>query len=403
MPADRRAITMAMPAPRRLVSLALLAVAGCHPAAASPRAVPVPPAVAAGVRLRRIATGLSKPLALTFAPGDTSGRLFIVEQTGTIRILRNGAVDPKAEPFLDWSSRVSQSATMRGSEQGLLGLAFHPHFTENRRFFVNFTDTKGDTHVVELAARHGDPDHADPASEHEVLFVDQPFGNHNGGNLAFGPDGLLYVGLGDGGSAGDPHGNGQNPSVRLGKMLALDVDGAGQPTPRMVALGLRNPWRYGFDRATGDLWIGDVGQNRFEEVDVLPAAARTAPTPVNFGWNTVEGLHCFRAPTCDQHAFTAPVIEYDHGDGCSITGGYVYRGTRLAALVGRYFYADYCTAMIRSLKWSGPGKPITDIWDWRAALDPDSRLADLSSFGEDAAGELYLLSLEGDVYRFDPR
>ena len=169
----------------------------------------------------------------------------------------------------------------------------------------------------------------------------------------------------------------------------------------MVALGLRNPWRYGFDRATGDLWIGDVGQNTFEEVDVLTPAMRNAETPTNFGWNTVEGLHCFRAPTCAQAAFTPPVVEYDHDDGCSITGGYVYRGTRVPALAGRYVYADYCTAMIRTLTWDGT--KVRDIWDWRAALDPESRLASVSSFGEDAAGELYLLSIDGDVYRFDPR
>ncbi|MCC6849988.1 MAG: PQQ-dependent sugar dehydrogenase [Deltaproteobacteria bacterium] len=382
-----------------LAALALLALAGCHPAAASPRAVPAPAEVAAGVRLTRIATGLAKPVALAFAPGDAGGRLFVAEQTGTIRVVRDGVVD--SEPFLDLTARVSPSAGARHSEQGLLGLAFHPRFAENGCLFVNLTDPTGATRVLGFAARRGDPDRADPASEREVLRVDQPYANHNGGHLAFGPDGVLYVGLGDGGSAGDPRGNGQNADALLGKLLALDVDGPPNAHPRTIALGLRNPWRYAFDRATGDLWIGDVGQHAFEEIDVLSPAMRAAAVPTNFGWNVVEGLHCFRAPTCDQRGFTPPVAEYGHDDGCSITGGYVYRGRRLPALVGRYFYADYCTAMIRSLTWDG--RTVREVWDWRAALDPERRLANLSSFGEDAAGELYLASIDGDVYRFDPR
>lgn len=399
MPAAPRAITERMRFTRPLAVLALLAIASCRPAAASPRAVPVPAEIASGVKLTRVARGLAKPVAFAVAPGDASGRLFVVEQTGKIRIVRGGSVDPK--PFLDLTAQVSASASRPNSEQGLLGLAFHPRFAENGRLFVNLTDTKGNTKILQfhVAADRGASDDVTPVSRGEIWSVDQPYANHNGGHLAFGPDGRLYVGLGDGGSAGDPQGNGQNPDAKLGKMWALDVD---DPTlPRMVALGLRNPWRYSFDRATGDLWIADVGQNEFEEVDVLTPAMRVAETPANFGWNATEGLHCFRASTCDQRAFTPPVIEYDHGDGCSITGGYVYRGTRLPALVGRYFYADYCTAMIRSLKWDG--RRARDVWDWRAALDPERRLANLSSFGEDATGELYLLSIDGDLYRFDPR
>ena len=394
-----RAITSRMRPSSLVAALSLLAVAGCRAASASPRAVPVPAEVAAGVQLTRVATGLSKPVAFAVAPGDPRGRLFVVEQTGKIRIVSDGTLTP--EPFLDLTARVTKSATRRNSEQGLLGLAFHPRFAETGRFFVNFTDTKGDTRVVELRVGRDTPDRADPGSERVVLTVDQPYANHNGGHLAFGPDGRLYVGLGDGGSAGDPQGNGQNPGALLGKMLALNVDGDTTAPPVVVALGLRNPWRYGFDRATGDLWIGDVGQNTFEEVDVLTPAMRSATAPPNFGWNTVEGFHCFRAPTCSQASFVPPVVEYDHDDGCSITGGYVYRGTRVPALVGRYVYADYCTAMIRSLKWNGT--TVSEIWDWRAALDPESRLAGLSSFGEDATGELYLLSIDGDLYRFDPR
>jgi glucose/arabinose dehydrogenase len=384
-------------AARTIASVVLTLAAACHAVGSSPPAVPVPPAIAAQVRLTRIASGLSKPVALTFAPGDASGRLFVVEKTGTVRIMRGGGVEPKSAPFLDLSTRVS-----RGSEQGLLGLAFHPRYRENRRLYVNLTDRNGDTRVLELRAAADDPDRVDPASERELLFVHQPYANHNGGNLVFGPDGLLYVGLGDGGSAGDPHRNGQNPKALLAKMLTVDVDARTPASPSVVALGLRNPWRYSFDRATGDLWIGDVGQNRFEEVDVLPAGNRTAATPTNFGWNVMEGLHCFGAPTCAPQAFTPPVVEYGHDDGCSITGGFVYRGARLPALVGLYFCADYCTAMIRSLRWNGPSEPVTELWDWRAALDPEERLANLSSFGEDAVGEIYLLSLDGAVYALVP-
>ena len=383
--------------------LAMAAIASCRAVASGPRAVPVPSPIAAGVMLTRIATGLSKPVFLTFAPGDATGRLFVVEKTGRVRILRAGRFDRNVAPFLDVASRVSS-----GSEQGLLGLAFHPDYARNGRVFVNLTDGKGDTRVLELTAARDDPDRVDPASERELLFVHQPYANHNGGHLAFGPDGRLYVGLGDGGSAGDPQRNGQNREALLAKMLALDVDARPPAAPTIVALGLRNPWRYAFDRATGDLWIADVGQNRFEEVDVLRATERSAAVdgtgaPLNFGWNVVEGLgHCYATRDCDQRGLTLPVVEYDHGEGCSITGGYVYRGRALPDLAGLYFYADYCTALVRSFRVGAPTQPVGDVWDWRAALDPESRLANLSSFGEDADGELYLLSLNGDVYRFDP-
>lgn len=374
----------------------LLALAACRPVSASPRAVAVPSAIAAGVTLTQIATGLSKPVLLTFAPGDAPHRLFVVEKTGTVRIMRDGRIDPESPPFLDLSKRVSKH-----SEQGLLGLAFHPRYAENRRFFVNLTDSKGETRILEFRTQATDPDRADPASERELLFADQPYANHNGGHLAFGPDGLLYVGLGDGGSAGDPKGNGQHPTALLGKMLTLDVDAAEVPTPRVLALGLRNPWRYAFDRKTGDLWIADVGQDAFEEIDVMTPAMRAAAAPTNFGWNPTEGLHCYPTDAaCDLARYAMPVVEYDHDDGCSVTGGFVYRGRALPALDGIYFYADYCTAMIRSVRWDG--KTVSDIWDWRAALDPKEQLANLSSFGEDAAGELYVLSLDGTIHRFDP-
>lgn len=383
---------------RFLLGIVFLVTSSCHAAASSPRAVPVPAEIAAGVTLTRVATGLSKPVLLTYAPGDKDpSRLFVVEKTGTIRLMKNGTIDPRSTPFLDVTKRVSGA-----SEQGLLGLAFHPKFAENGRLYVNFTDRKGDTRVVELRVAGDDPDRVDPKSERELLFVDQPYSNHNGGHLVFGPDGLLYVGLGDGGWANDPHGHGQNPTSLLGKMLVLNVDAGTLAAPTIVATGLRNPWRYAFDRATGDLWIADVGQNAFEEVHVMTPQQRKASPPVNYGWNVMEGLHCFRAKECDQRPFALPVVEYDHDDGCSITGGHVYRGKLLPKLDGLYFYADYCTAMVRSLRPQGSDGPVTDIWDWRAALDPENRLANLSSFGEDAAGELYLLSLDGDIHRFDP-
>lgn len=391
----------------RMRSSALLIIAALSSASCTAERGPQPPPrvpadVARGVTLTRIADGLDKPVALTFAPGDTE-RLFVVEQVGRVRILTGDRLQPQTSPFLDVRERVSTR-----TEQGLLGLAFHPDYAHTRRFYVNLTDRKGDTRVLEFRTRADDPDHADPASERELLYVEQPFSNHNGGNLVFGPDGKLYVGLGDGGAAGDPRGNGQNDQAVLGKMLRLDVDTrdvGGRPRPEIVAKGLRNPWRYSFDRATGDLWIADVGQNLWEEIDVLPAAALvptggTAPL-ANFGWNVTEGLHCFRPPNCKSNGFIPPILEYGHDEGCSITGGFVYRGQALPALTGSYFYADYCTAIVRSLRVDSAGG-VRDSWDWRPALDPGSYLANLSSFGEDAHGELYVLSLEGGVYRFDP-
>ncbi len=383
------------------LALVFLVAAACRSAEPATRPPPrVPADVARGVTLTKIVDGLEKPVLVTFAPGDASGRLFIVEKVGRIRILRDGGLQPASAPFLDVAKRVST-----WTEQGLLGLAFHPDYSRTRRFYVNYTDTKGDTHVVEMQTRADDPDHADPSTAREILFVDQPYKNHNGGHLAFGPDGKLYVGLGDGGSAGDPHGNGQNDRALLGKMLRLDVDarrdGGERPRPIVVAKGLRNPWRYAFDRATGDLWIADVGQDKYEEVDVLPAAALAGGRVTNFGWNVMEGTHCYKRARCDPSAFTPPILEYGHDDGCSITGGYVYRGRALPALTGAYFYADYCTALIRSVRLDANGG-VKDAWEWRPALDPESRLASISSFGEDAAGELYIVSLDGGVFRLDP-
>lgn len=329
---------------------------------------------------------LKYPVCLTFAPGDPARRLFAVEREGRIRIIRNGVLE--AKPFLDIEKRVESGF----NERGLLSVAFHPRFKDNGKLYVNFTDLKGDTRVVEFAVLGTDPDSVDLASERELLFVDQPYANHNGGNLVFGPDELLYIGMGDGGSAGDPKGNGQNPTALLGKMLRIDVNAA-KPRPEIIGRGLRNPWRYSFDRKTGDLYIADVGQNEYEEIHVVAANDVTGH---NFGWSPMEGMHCYRSG-CDPSKYTAPVMEYSHDVGCSITGGYVYRGRALPELDGAYFYADYCTAVVRSFRWKDGGA--TDSWEWRPVLDPGDSLASIGSFGEDADGELYVISHDGIIYR----
>ena len=370
-----------------LVALPGFAGCNCH----GPDAPPPPPpprAEASGVGLARVADRLDEPVGLAWAPGDPSRRMFIVEKTGRIRIHKDGRV--LAAPFLDMADRVSG-----GSEQGLLGLAFHPRYQENGRFFINYTDLRGDTRVAELRASAGDPDRADPASLRELLHIPQPYSNHNGGHLLFGPDGRLYIGTGDGGKRDDPHGNSQNRASLLGKMLTLDVD-APAPRPEILQIGLRNPWRYSFDRETGDLYIADVGQDRWEEVHVVPAGKLAGH---NFGWNQVEGDgHCLRdGGPCPQEGMTRPVLEYPHTEGCSITGGFVYRGKALPELRGLYFYADYCTTLLRSFRWQD-GR-VVDPRDWREILDPEGQLSRISSFGEDPDGELHVASQDGAVFK----
>ena len=348
-----------------------------------------------------VARGLASPLDLQSAPGDRS-RIFVVEQPGRIRVIRDGAL--VAAPFLDVSGRIST-----GGERGLLGLAFHPGYAQNGRLFVNYTDRNGDTHVAEF---HGTPgtDTADAGSERAVLFVTQPFANHNGGGLAFGRDGMLYLGLGDGGSGGDPFRNGQNLATLLGKMLRIDVDRGNPyaiPTDNpfvaragargeIWAYGLRNPWRFAFDRLTGDLVIADVGQSQWEEVDVGLASRRGGE---NYGWNVTEGSHCFPpASGCDMAGITLPVLEYGHSDGCSITGGVVYRGCRMPGYQGTYFYADYCTHFVRSVRLE-EGRA-ADPRDWTAALGRG--LNNPTSFGVDGDGEAYVVDQDGEVYRIVP-
>lgn len=353
-----------------------------------------------GARLQSVASGLSAPLYLTAPPGDGS-RLFIVEQTGAIRIVKDGVLLPT--PFIDLSARL-----VAGGEQGLLGLAFDPDYATNGRFVVHYTDLAGDTRVSSFQVS-ADPDVADAGTEQTIFTADQPYSNHNGGQVLFGPDGYFYLGLGDGGSGDDPEGRGQNLAEPLGSILRMDVR-TGTPysippdnpfvaqtgaAPEIWSYGLRNPWRFSFDRATGDLYIADVGQNRIEEVDIAPANAG-AGKGANYGWNIMEGSGCLSGGVCDQTGLVLPVFEYDHGQGCSITGGYVYRGAALPDLQGVYFFGDYCQGWVRSFRYAD-GSAI-ELTDW-PALRPGGPL---TSFGEDAAGELYVISANGGVFKVVP-
>jgi glucose/arabinose dehydrogenase len=287
-------------------------------------------------------------------------------------------------------------------------LAFDPDYASTGHFVVHYTDTNGDTHLSQFTVS-SDPDVADPASEQVILTADQPYNNHNGGQVLFGPDGMLYLGLGDGGSEGDPQGRGQDLSDLLGSILRLDVRstspyavppdnpfvGQAGVQPEVWSYGLRNPWRFSFDRTTGDLYIGDVGQDSFEEVDVAPAAAGSGKG-LNFGWNIMEGTHCYNASTCNQSGLTLPVLEYPHSEGCSVTGGYVYRGSVIPALQGLYFFGDYCQGTVRSFRYQGGSA--TELTDW-PTLRPGGSI---TSFGEDAAGELYVVIQSGSVFKIVP-
>jgi glucose/arabinose dehydrogenase len=330
----------------------------------------------ASLRLVRVARGFESPVAVVQAPGEPR-RLYVVEQEGRIRVVDSGRV--RAAPLLDIVPRVESE----GNEQGLLGLAFSPSFAENGFFFVNYSERgTGATRIVRYRARNG---RAVEGSARTLLRVPQPYSNHNGGNLVFGPDGRLWVGLGDGGAGGDPQNRAQNMGTLLGKMFTLDVRQA-RPSPKIVALGLRNPWRYSFDRKGGALWIGDVGQGSFEEVDRL---ARPGTGLVNFGWDVFEGRAQFEEKNLGPGRLVRPVAQYGRDDGCSITGGYVYRGPTIPRVQGRYVFGDYCTGNI----WSMPagGGPIR-----RESV----RLPELTSFGEGLRGELYAVARGGAVYRF---
>jgi glucose/arabinose dehydrogenase len=345
-------------------------------------------AAAAPLRLDPVASGLDRPVFVTHA-GDGSGRLFVVEQAGVIRILENGAL--RARPFLDLRDKV-----VAGGERGLLGLAFHPGFAANGRFFVHYTRQKDGASVVAEFEVSSHPDRSRRRGR-TLLTVAQPFANHNGGMIAFGPDGFLYVGLGDGGSAGDPGNRAQDPDELLGKILRLDVDGRrpyaipnGNPfadgggRPEIYALGLRNPWRFSFDRERGRLFAGDVGQSRVEEIDVIRPGR-------NYGWRILEGSRCFEPPEdCERGGLTRPRAEYRHGRGrCSVTGGYVYRGRAIPELEGTYLFGDLCSGEVFGLRQGRRS----------LLLATDLRI---SSFGEDEAGELYVVDHGGGVYRLEP-
>jgi glucose/arabinose dehydrogenase len=373
------------------LSAALLVLAACSDSPGSPAD---PPPVS-GVKLEEVASGLQAPVYLTAPAGDA--RLFVVEQPGRIRVIEDGRLLP--DPFLDLTDRVEY-----GGERGLLSVAFHPDYARNGYLYVDYTGGNGSTRIERYRVSDADRNRADPASVKRLLTIEQPYANHNGGLVVFGPDGKLYIGMGDGGSGGDPHGNGQNPDVLLGKLLRIDVDQgepygipAGNPYAtgggrgEIWSIGMRNPWRFSFDRAAGLLYVADVGQGSWEEVDVAPASQGG----LNYGWNVAEGNHCYGAGGCDRSAMVTPALEYGHGDGCSVTGGYVYRGRNLPALVGHYFYADYCRGWIRSFRY-GDGKAEEETeWDLGS-------VGQVLSFGEDSAGELYLLTARGTVYRFAP-
>ncbi len=347
-------------------------------------------------KLEPLVQGLSQPVAVT-TPGD--GRLYVVEQGGTVRVVQDGAL--LAEPFLDLRDRVRS-----GGERGLLGLAFAPDYASSGRLYVDYTDRDGDSVLARFTHQSGAAG-VDPATGTTLMRVRQPYANHNGGHLLFGPDGFLYWGLGDGGSGGDPQGNGQNLQTLLGTILRLDVSGDGavpapgnpflgraDARPEVWLYGLRNPWRFSFDAATGDLYIGDVGQNAFEEIDYLPAADQGGQ---NFGWNVMEGDHCYRpAQGCDASGMVAPIVTYPHDAawGNSVTGGFVYRGKALPDLQGAYLFADFGSGRIWTARSGGSG-----AWQVAKLLETGKNI---SSFGEDAAGELLVIDYAGTLYRLVP-
>jgi glucose/arabinose dehydrogenase len=401
-----------LPRPLHIAAVAALTIAASLPSAAAGSVAPAPVTdgvilaatpTSATVSLVKVAS-VTQPVLVT-SPRDGSNRLFIVEKGGRIRIVKNGSL--LATPFLDISGAVS-----KGGEQGLLGLAFHPSYKTNHRFYVNYTDRNGTTVVREYRASTTNPDRVASGSGRTIIRIAQPYSNHNGGMIAFGRDGLLYIGTGDGGSGGDPGNRAQSTSTLLGKMLRINVNGRTSTRGYLVPStnpyvgragrdeiwqrGLRNPWRFSFDRANGNLWIGDVGQNRYEEVD---RAVRTSTGPgrgLNFGWRVMEGFHCYNPATgCSTSGRTRPLLEYSHAANgrCAITGGYVYRGAAIPALAGWYVYGDYCSGEVWAVSSTAGSKP-TPV---RLLGSGSGRL--ISGFGQDDAGELYLCDLNGTVYR----
>jgi glucose/arabinose dehydrogenase len=371
----------------RVALVAAMAFAGC-----SQGSTPDPPPDGdVALKLDQVATGLSGPVYVTSPPNDS--RLFIVEQPGRIRIVQNGQL--LSTPFLDITSRVGS-----GGERGLLSVAFHPQYASNGFFYVYFTATNGEIRIERFT---GAGNSANPATAKLILAVPHPRGNHNGGLAMFGPDGMLYLGLGDGGGGGDPDLNGQNPNTLLGTLLRIDVNAgdpygipAGNPfigrsdaRAEVWATGLRNPWRFAFDAHDGNLYIADVGQGELEEVNVVPATR----AGVNYGWNIMEGSSCYSASACNRQGLELPVLEYRHlGNACSVTGGFVYRGAAIPGISGHYFYGDYCAGFVKSFRFQNG--TATDERTWELG-----NIGNITSFGQDAAGELYITSGNGTVYR----
>jgi glucose/arabinose dehydrogenase len=361
-------------------------VSGCGGGGGSFTMTP-PPTGGSLIALTPFVSGFSKPVDFQ-TPDDGSGRMFIVQQSGAIRIVSGGALLPT--PFLDITGKVSFDS----NEQGLLGLAFHPGYSQNRRFYLNYDRLNGgqmQTVIAEYQASTA-PNVADAASERILLTVDQPFANHKGGQMAFGPDGFLYIAFGDGGGGGDPLGNGQSLQTLLGKIARIDVDHADPglqyaiPTDNpfagttnrgeIFAYGLRNPWRFSFERGTGRLFVADVGQDKFEEIDLVQKGG-------NFGWNIMEGAHCFSPSSgCNMTGLTLPIAEYDHSEGATVIGGYVYHGTAITGLVGAYVFGDFGNGKIWSLTEN------SGTWTRTLLLTTGHNM---SAFGQDAAGELYIV------------
>lgn len=358
------------------------------------------PPDAAAIQLTPVAAGFTRPIYATHA-GDGSGRLFVLEQSGKIWILQDD--QRTAVPFLDVSAQISPAAlTQRYTEQGLLGLAFHPEYASNGSFFIKYTDHAGDSVVARYQVMPGQPQLADPSSGQIIFRHNQPYANHNGGHIDFGPDGYLYIALGDGGSANDPLGAGQNRQLLLGTILRLDIDSAfpyaippdnpftndAAALDEIWAYGLRNVWRFSFDRATGDLYLADVGQNQWEEVNFQPADSRGGE---NYGWNVYEANTIFAGGSAPNHV--APFFAYNHSLGCSVTGGYVVRGNAIAALQAAYLFGDYCTGRIWA-SWRDSSLTWQTIELMKTAMS-------ISSFGEDEAGEVYVIDYTGALYRFE--
>jgi glucose/arabinose dehydrogenase len=378
-------------------SLSLLAVASllCNaskddrPAATAN----VTPQGSVQLTVEEVARGLESPVYLTAPQNDP--RSFIVEQPGRIRILENGKLADK--PFLDITSKVGS-----GGERGLLSVAFHPQYRANGFLFVNYTDKKGDTRIERYTVSKTDANSVDLASAKMILTIDQPYANHNGGLNLFGPDGMLYIGMGDGGSQGDPHGNGQNRNILLGKLLRINVDRGdpysipdGNPFAKgggrgeIWATGLRNPWRFAFDRGTGLLYIADVGQDKYEEINIAPSTA----AGVNYGWSTMDGATCFKDDGCNKAGLQQPAVIYNHSDGnCSVIGGFVYRGRKIPEIQGEYFYSDWCNSWVKSFSYANGKAGTPRQWFNRG-------MGSIASFGEDGQGELYICSSNGRVYR----